>query len=348
MVRTQIWYPIYLILQWIFLSSLIILFNKYLLSTANFHFPLTLVLFHMVFISAACAAWKALGWASFPSDISWHDIQMRFVPVAVLFALSLCLGNAAYLYISVAFIQMLKASTPVAVLIASFGFGLETANVELGVCISLIACGVALACYGQIQFDVIGFSVQMAAVGCEALRLCLVSIALTSRGFKLSPIAFLYFVAPLCAIAILPVWAYLEAEIVMRHNFAPIRRVGIMLLLLNASIAFLLNLATMALIKHTSALTLNVSGVFKDILLIVWSVAVSGAIVTPIQYAGYAVAIAGVSGYSRYKRRQQQQPAPDVGSSSPGGAPLRAASADADGEDDLESETTERHSLRPK
>ena len=273
----------YLILQWIFLSSLIILFNKYILSTANFHFPLTLVLFHMSFISIAAASWKALGWVEVPAEITWTDIQRRFAPVAVLFALSLCLGNAAYLYISVAFIQMLKASTPVAVLLASFGFGLEKPSSELGGCIVAIATGVALACYGQIQFDIIGFAVQMLAVGCEAFRLCLVSIALTSKGFKLSPIAFLYFVAPLCALAILPAWLYLEAEAVTRHDFGPIRRLGVFLLLANASVAFLLNLATMALIKYTSALTLNVSGVFKDILLIVWSVLVSGAIVTPIQ-----------------------------------------------------------------
>lgn len=69
--------------------------------------------------------------------------------------------------------------------------------------------------------------------------------------------------------------------------------------------AFLLNLATMALIKNTSALTLNVSGVFKDIGLILWSVAVSGAVVTQLQYAGYAVAIVGVSAYSAYKRALQ-------------------------------------------
>ena len=63
----------------------------------------------------------------------------------------------------------------------------------------------------------------------------------------------------------------------------------------------------MALIKNTSALTLNVSGVFKDIFLILWSVVVSGAVVTHLQYFGYALAIAGVSGYSAYKRAQQSQ-----------------------------------------
>ena len=46
------------------------------------------------------------------------------------------------------------------------------------------------------------------------------------------------------------------------------------------------------------------SGVFKDIGLIVWSVLVSGAVVTELQYVGYAVALAGVTGYSSYKRAE--------------------------------------------
>ena len=71
--------------------------------------------------------------------------------------------------------------------------------------------------------------------------------------------------------------------------------------------AFALNIATMALIKHTSALTLNVAGVGKDLLLIGYSVALSGAKVSALQYCGYAIAFAGVTSYSRHKRQLQAQ-----------------------------------------
>ena len=36
--------------------------------------------------------------------------------------------------------------------------------------------------------------------------------------------------------------------------------------------------------------------------LILWSVYVSGAVVTPLQYVGYGIALAGVVGFSEYKR----------------------------------------------
>lgn len=228
-------------------------------------------------------------------------------PVAVLFAASLGFGNAAYLYITVAFVQMLKAITPVAVLLCSFGFGLEQASMRLFIYICLIATGVAVACYGQLQLDWLGVGLQLAAVLAEALRLCLVNIALTARGIKLSSVTFLSVVAPLCAAVLLPAWLYLEYPGVSKHHWSPVRKVGFAVLFANASVAFLLNLSTMALIKHTSALTLNISGVFKDLGLIGWSVIVSGAVVTKLQYVGYAVALVGVTGYSAYKRAQQQK-----------------------------------------
>lgn len=160
----------YLVAQWIVLSSVIILFNKWLLSTAHFHFPLTLVFMHMVFIGLCAHAWKLLGWSEVPA-LSWHDLAVKFGPVTVCFAASLGLGNAAYLYITVAFVQMLKALTPVAVMLVAFAFGLERPNRTLAVVIVAISIGVCIACSGQIEMSVLGVALQLGAVAAEALRL---------------------------------------------------------------------------------------------------------------------------------------------------------------------------------
>lgn len=197
-------FQLYLIIQWIFLSSTIILFNKWLISEKKFHFPLTLVMLHMAFVSACAHVWRKLGWAEAPA-ITWRDVLTRFLPIATFFAASLGFGNAAYLYITVAFVQMLKAATPVAVLLCSFAFGLEQPSLRLFMYIVLIAVGVAIACYGQLQLDWTGVTLQCAAVVVEALRLCLVNIALTARGIKLSSVTFLSVVAPLCFAVLVPV-----------------------------------------------------------------------------------------------------------------------------------------------
>lgn len=182
-------YKAYLIVQWTVLSSAIILFNKYMLSDRaegglGFPFPLTLVLMHMCFVGAAAAVWKRMGWAEVP-ELEWAVIFKAFGPIAVFFAASLGFGNAAYLYISVAFVQMLKASTSVAVLLVSFALKLETPNGTLAVYIVAIASGVAWACAAQVgAVSAIGIGVQMCAVGSEALRLCTVQVKL---GLTLAP-----------------------------------------------------------------------------------------------------------------------------------------------------------------
>jgi len=288
--------------QWIFFSSCIILFNKHLLA-GPFPHPCTLVAMHMAFSALCAGIWKAMGWIEVP-EMKLAQWAGGILPVGLCFAGSLVASNTAYLYISVAFIQMIKASTPVVVLIFSFFFGLETPNGKLCMYICLITAGVTISCVAQVAISYIGVTLQLTALVCEAMRLCLVNVLLVSKGVKLSSLASLYYIAPTCLLCLLLPWAHLEAPAILA-DLGVFSRTGYVTLLANSSIAFCLNIATMALIKHTSALTLNVAGVFKDLLLILWSVIVSGAIVTPTQYMGYAIAFSGVTGYTAYKRSAQ-------------------------------------------
>jgi TRAP-type uncharacterized transport system fused permease subunit len=54
--------------------------------------------------------------------------SQNIAPVGVCLAVNLALGNAAYLYLTVSFIQMLKAFTPVVVLTIGIVCGLEKAE----------------------------------------------------------------------------------------------------------------------------------------------------------------------------------------------------------------------------
>ena len=295
----------YLIGQWIWLSSSLILFNQNLI-TGGFGHPITVVIFHMLFGACASALWRALGWETVPV-IGFRQWLCGFLPVGVCFAGSLALSNMAYAYISVAYIQMIKAFTPVIVLLLSFCFGIERPSLRLAGYIVLISAGVITSCAAQVETSVAGTLLQIAALVCEGLRLCLINILLTSKGLKLSAIGNMFYIAPTCFVCLLGPWALFEAPFVMADNFAAVRRTGGLMLLANSSIAFLLNLATLALIRHTSALTLNVAGVVKDLLLIAWSVLVHGAIVSRVQYVGYAIAFCGVTGYTAYKRQLEAQ-----------------------------------------
>ena len=74
------------------------------------------------------------------------------------------MSNTAYLYLSVHYIQMLKAFTPVAILLISWAFRIKDPNKKLLLIVLMISCGVALASSGELQFNLFGFIVQAAAV----------------------------------------------------------------------------------------------------------------------------------------------------------------------------------------
>lgn len=93
------------------------------------------------------------------------DMFLRSIlPIGLLFSASLILSNTAYLYLSVAYIQMLKAFVPVAILLISWTFRIQDPNKRLAMIVLMISSGVALASRGELRFNLVGFVVQAAAV----------------------------------------------------------------------------------------------------------------------------------------------------------------------------------------
>lgn len=97
-------------------------------------------------------------------------------------------------------------------------------------------------------------------------------LLLQGRGIKLNPITTLYHVAPVCLMFLVLPFAWLEAERLMSQEW----KVGPGLLLLSAAAAFALNCSIFLLIGKTSALTLNIAGVAKDVMLIYLSMTLYG------------------------------------------------------------------------
>ena len=94
------------------------------------------------------------------------DVFLRSIlPIGLLFSASLILSNTAYLYLSVAYIQMLKAFTPVAILLISWTFRIQEPSKKLALIVLMISSGVALASKGELRFNLIGFITQATAVG---------------------------------------------------------------------------------------------------------------------------------------------------------------------------------------
>ena len=71
------------------------------------------------------------------------------------------LGNSAYKFISLAYIQMLKSLTPVPTLLLAFLVGREQASLVLVAIVVTVTAGTAMASIGELNFSMIGFVLQV-------------------------------------------------------------------------------------------------------------------------------------------------------------------------------------------
>ncbi|KAF3015922.1 solute carrier 35 member [Neopestalotiopsis sp. 37M] len=290
-------HPALFIALWIAMSSSVILFNKWVLAAAHFDFPLFLTTWHMAFatgmtqILARCST-VLDSRKKVPMDTQTY--MRAIVPIGIMFSLSLILGNLAYLYLSVSFIQMLKATNAVATLVTTWVFGMAAPNMKVLLNVSVIVIGVAIASFGELKFEMFGFLVQIFGVVAEAVRLVMVQRLLSGAEFKMDPLVSVYYYAPACAVINGVITIFWEGS---RLTMGDIYSVGVITLIANAFIAFCLNVSVVLLIGKTSAVVLTMSGVLKDILLVVASMVIFGDPVTGQQYFGYGIALAGLTYY---------------------------------------------------
>ncbi|KAH8689377.1 triose-phosphate transporter family-domain-containing protein [Talaromyces proteolyticus] len=290
-------HPAFYIIIWITLSSGVIVFNKWILHTAGFAYPLFLTTWHLIF---ATVMTQLMARYTKMLD-SRHNVPMTravyfqaIVPIGVFFSLSLICGNLAYLHLSVSFVQMLKATNSVATLLATWVLGVAPVRIDVLAKVSIIVIGVIVASIGEINFSLIGFIYQFSATIFESVRLVMVQRLLSSADFKMDPLVSLYYFAPACMVMNTVATLFFE---VPRMSVEDLRSIGLSTLLANASVAFALNVAVVFLVSKTSALVMTLSGVLKDIILVIASLVIFHDPVTMTQVVGYTVALLGLLYY---------------------------------------------------
>jgi len=289
---------------WIGLSAGVILYNKYVLTVFGFPFPVALTMIHMAFCSSLAFLLVRVFAVVKPINMTQEIYLKKIVPVAGLFAVSLWMSNTAYLYLSVAFIQMVKALMPCVVYSVGCALKVEVFNTPTLANVLVITVGVLIASYGELNFNWTGFLLQLGSIGAEAVRIVSIQVLLASADIKLNSVTTLYYVSPPCFVFLCLPFAFLELPRMMAVD--AVVNLNPAVLLSNAAVAFALNMAVYLLIGKTSALTMNVAGVVKDWILISISSFLFIAPISNIQLWGYMLAFLAVCyyNYAKYKERE--------------------------------------------
>ncbi|XP_002519318.2 probable sugar phosphate/phosphate translocator At3g17430 isoform X1 [Ricinus communis] len=288
------------LLIYILLSSTVILYNKWVLSPKYFNFPLpiTLTMIHMAFSGVVAFFLVRVFKVVAPVKMTFEIYATCVVPISAFFAASLWFGNTAYLYISVAFIQMLKALMPVATFIMAVMCGTDKARCDVFLNMLLVSVGVVISSYGEIHFNVVGTVYQVTGIFAEALRLVLTQVLLQKKGLTLNPVTSLYYIAPCSFVFLFVPWYLLEKSEMevsqIQFNF--------WIFFSNALSALALNFSIFLVIGRTGAVTIRVAGVLKDWILIALSTIIfPESTITGLNITGYAIALCGVVMYNYLK-----------------------------------------------
>ncbi|KAH9684140.1 putative sugar phosphate/phosphate translocator [Citrus sinensis] len=303
------------LLIYILLSSGVILYNKWVLSPKyfNFPFPITLTMIHMGFSGVVAFFLVRVFKVVSPVKMTFEIYATCVVPISAFFASSLWFGNTAYLHISVAFIQMLKALMPVATFFMAVLCGTDKARLDVFLNMVLVSVGVVISSYGEIHFNIVGTLYQVTGIVAEALRLVLTQVLLQKKGLTLNPITSLYYIAPCSFVFLFVPWYLLEKPMMevsqIQFNF--------WIFFSNALCALALNFSIFLVIGRTGAVTIRVAGVLKDWILIALSTVIfPESTITGLNIIGYAIALCGVVMYNYIKvkdvRASSQLPAESI------------------------------------
>ncbi|GFR40251.1 hypothetical protein Agub_g823 [Astrephomene gubernaculifera] len=257
----------------------------------------------------------------------------RVLPTGLVMALTFQLGNTGYLYLTVAFVQMLKAFCPVVTMLLLFFARLEVPSGRLVAAVALIAGGVALASYGEINMSLIGLTAMLASVVAEGVRLVLTQHLLAAGGSNLPPLEGLFYISSACTAVLTVQASYLEWPRLLRERLPASSSFGhpvphglhgagggaggggdyLIPLAHPGSFAaaaccgFLVNMLAILVIKLASSLTLKVLGTVKDAALVSIGILFLNEHVTRLQLVGYGISMVGFVSYNVIKSRQQQQ-----------------------------------------
>ena len=291
---------------WLSLSSGVILSNKWLLHPMRFPFPVSLTCWHMA-VSAVVGAIAVRSGMVAKQQLSWKTWAKICLPVGVLSAASLFFGNMSFMYLTVSFMQMLKANMPVILFTVGCLFATEIFTFASFSIMLVIAAGVATASYGELNFSLLGVLCMFSAMSCEAVRLTLVQTLLQRQDLQLNPLSTLYYIMPISTACLLPIAFATEAQ--RLWDCAWLTYHSISVLLINAGGAVALNLSIYIVVGTMSALTMKLAAIVKDIGLVAISCAVFGDSLTFPGILGYSIALIGVCGYN-YRKMYLQEPPP--------------------------------------
>lgn len=291
-------------LGWFFFSALLSLYNKYVFGSDHLAFPCPLLMTSVHFLSQWAVSYSVS--SIFPDTLggdqvagmSWKVFLGIAIPCGLVTSADVGFSNLALVRISVTFYTMVKASSPIFVVLSAYLFGIEKITTPLILVVVVISIGELLTVLGEVKFDIIGFILCFIASILSGMRWTVVQLNIQSIEPKLkSTFATMRILSPLMFISMVGMslikeqpWSSLGEWIDSSERLM----LTLALAAFGASLAICMIFCEFYLIMRSSAVVLMIGGVLKELNTIFFSVYVFGDKLNVINILGCVVVFTGV------------------------------------------------------
>jgi len=281
----------------------LMMLNKYMMQDLNFHHPMSVCSLGVVssaivaHLSVACGLGKIREESSkLMAGGGWFKIAM---PIGLMKALTMSSGNAVYMYLSFGFIQMLKAFTPLIVLLVMRSVGVKLPTRAAMWCVVGIVCGTVIEVRGELHATATGLVLMLGSEFFEAISVVLSQKIL--QHHKFSVLEGLYLTAPAGSVCLLTGVILLEAPEMVRlgHHLIPFENPRTFMAAAVLGVA--INFISFLVMQLTSALTMKILNTARSVGLVAVGVLFYGEYHPPRQLCGYGLALLGFVGYNAFQ-----------------------------------------------
>lgn len=201
-------------------------------------------------------------------SMTWYEWFTVSAPCGIVTSGDVGLSNLSLVRITITFYTMVKASTPIFVLIWAYLFGIERITLQLLGVVLVIALGEYLTVMGEVDFDRIGFFLCLTASMLSGARWTLVQLKLRSLDPPLkTTIATMRLLSPSMFLSLFIFSLMIERPWVkLEHENAGKIFETVGLGLMGANLAIAMILCEFYLIMRANAFVLMIGGVVKEML----------------------------------------------------------------------------------
>ena len=310
-------------LLYLIASPTAILVNKWLMKDYGFGYPIMVSAFGQ--LTTAVCAWVCVRFFGVSVDTGSRVPARNMVLLGGASALALTLGQYPYLYLTVAFIQMLKAFSPAYMVFFLYMMGVETPSRRVVGCVLGLSICTCIASAGEVNFNLLGVLCMAGASCSDAIRLVVAQKLLSNH--KMNPLETLYYTAPVCLLWMIPAALVTELPGAMRHRSFLIMRRHPAMFLASGFSGFFVNITSFLLVKRTSSMSLKTMTMARNGGLVIVSALLMGETITTLEAVGYSGLLFFFSLYTAAKsqegkRKETAHVAAEVEADPPAGRPL--------------------------